>query len=114
VIANSVALSTMERRREIAVMKAVGVQRTRVLGMLLTENGILGAIGGVVGVGLALLGLLVIISQPGFASSQSAVSIPYGTALGLLALCLMLSLIATLFTAWGTSGEKPLNVLRYE
>ena len=114
VIANSVALSTMERRREIAVMKAVGVQRSKVLGMLLMENGILGTIGGLVGVGLALLGLLATVSMSGLASTQSTVSIPYGTALGLLMLCLVLSLMATIFTAWGASGEKPLQVLRYE
>ncbi|MEO8394451.1 MAG: FtsX-like permease family protein, partial [Chloroflexota bacterium] len=44
VIANSVALTTMERRREIAVMKSVGLQRERVLFMILLENGILGLI----------------------------------------------------------------------
>ncbi|MBC7811600.1 MAG: FtsX-like permease family protein, partial [Burkholderiales bacterium] len=55
VIANSVALTTMERRREIAVMKAVGLQRERVLGMLLLENGLMGLIGGLIGVGLGLL-----------------------------------------------------------
>ena len=42
VIANSVALSTLERRREIGIMKAVGLQRERVLGMLLLENGLMG------------------------------------------------------------------------
>ncbi|MBI5961643.1 MAG: ABC transporter permease, partial [Chloroflexi bacterium] len=46
VIANSVALSTLERRREIAIMKAVGLQRERVLGMLLLEYGLMGLIGG--------------------------------------------------------------------
>ena len=56
VIANSVALTTMERRREIAVMKSVGLQRERVLFMILLENGILGLIGGLIGVGIGLGG----------------------------------------------------------
>src|SRR5690606_24877946 len=55
VIANSVALSMMERRREIAIMKAVGLKRRRVLNMLLLENGLMGLIGGFIGVGISSL-----------------------------------------------------------
>jgi ABC-type antimicrobial peptide transport system permease subunit len=107
VIANSVALSTLERRREIAIMKSIGLQRERVLGMLLLENSILGFIGGLLGVGLGLLGLLILL--------QGAVqNVPFGTAFLLMLLCIAVALIAALTTAWGASGEKPLNVLRYE
>jgi ABC-type antimicrobial peptide transport system permease subunit len=117
VIANSVALSTMERRREIAIMKAVGLQRERVLGMLLLENGIMGLIGGLVGVGIGLIGLIIGIASlnaltPGGVIGGSA--IPYGAALLLMGLCIVVALIAALTTAWSASGEKPLNVLRYE
>jgi putative ABC transport system permease protein len=108
VIANSVALTTMERRREIAVMKSVGLQRERVLGMLLLENGILGFIGGLLGVGISLLALIILLAVGG------GLVIPYGTALLLMLLCVLVALIAAGTTAWGASGEKPLNVLRYE
>ena len=110
VIANSVALTTMERRREIAVMKAVGLQRERVLGMLLLENGLMGLIGGLIGVGLGVLMLVILLS---FSGGMANV-IPYGTALLLMLLCILVALIAAATTAWGASGEKPLNVLRYE
>jgi len=111
VIANSVALTTMERRREIAVMKSVGLQRERVLGMLLLENGILGLIGGLIGVGLGLLILVMLLSVGG---GVGALVIPYGTAALLMLLCIVVALIAAATVAWGASGEKPLNVLRYE
>ncbi len=111
VIANSVALATMERRREIAVMKAVGLQRERVLGMLLLENGVLGLIGGLIGVGIGLLALIIMLSFSGGGLSQV---VPYGTAFLLMGLCIAVALIAATTTAWGASGEKPLNVLRYE
>ncbi len=110
VIANSVALATLERRREIAVMKAVGLQRERVLGMLLLENGVLGLIGGLIGVGIGVLALYLLLSL----SNSSIALIPYGTALILMGLCIAVALIAAMTTAWGASGEKPLNVLRYE
>ncbi len=110
VIANSVALTTIERRREIAVMKAVGLQRERVLGMLLLENGILGLIGGLIGVGIGLFGLVLITSLGGIPAS----TLPIGTALVLMTLCIIVALVAALTTAWGASNEKPLAVLRYE
>lgn len=110
VIANSVALTTMERRREIAVMKAVGLQRERVLGMLLLENGIMGVIGGLIGVGIGLINLIVLAGMINLPLS----AIAFSTALLLMGLCVVVALIAAMTTAWGASGEKPLNVLRYE
>lgn len=110
VIANSVALTTMERRREIAVMKAVGLQRERVLGMILLENSVLGMIGGLIGVGIGLVGLVVMMAS----LSAPGSTIPWGTALLLMLLCVVVALIAAITSAWGASGEKPLNVLRYE
>lgn len=110
VIANSVALTTMERRREIAVMKAVGLQRERVLAMLLLENGILGLIGGLLGVGIGLVVLVLFVAV----ASAPGSTLPIGTALVLMALCIGVALVAALSTAWSASGEKPLNVLRYE
>lgn len=110
VIANSVALTTMERRREIAVMKSVGLQRERVLFMILLENGILGLIGGLIGVGIGLVALVAMIGVTGAPGS----AIPVGSALVLMAMCVVVALIAAVSTAWGASGEKPLNVLRYE
>ncbi len=112
VIANSVALSTMERRREIGIMKAIGLQRERVLGMLLLENALLGFVGGLIGVGtgvLILLGLLVGIFQ-----GRLSDAIPIGTAFLLMGICIGIALIAAIVSVWDASGEKPLNVLRYE
>jgi ABC-type antimicrobial peptide transport system permease subunit len=110
VIANSVALTTMERRREIAVMKSIGLQRARVLAMLLLENGILGLIGGLIGVGIGLVALAILVGQ----TDAPVEAVPYATGLLLMLLCIVVALVAALTSAWGASGEKPLNVLRYE
>jgi len=112
VIANSVALSTLERRREIGIMKAIGLQRERVLGMLLLENGVMGLIGGLMGIGTgAIMLLLVMVSMFG---GRLGSTIPYLTALELMLMCIGIALLAAVLTVWGASGEKPLNVLRYE
>lgn len=110
VIANSVALTTMERRKEIAIMKAVGLQRERVLGMLLLENGLLGLVGGLIGVGIAVIALVVATEL----TDAPLSTIAFDTVLGLMLLCIAIALGAALSSAWGASGEKPLNVLRYE
>ncbi len=107
VIANSVALSTMERRRQIAVMKSMGLQRERVLAMLLLENGILGLVGGLIGVGLGLAGLVILLQG-------ASAPIGWPTVFVLMLMCVLIALCAALTTAWGASGEKPLTVLRYE
>ena len=110
VIANSVALATMERRGEIAVMKAVGLQRERVLGMLLLENGILGFIGGLIGVGIGLVALVGLAT----ASGVPLDAIPWLSAFLLMLLCVGVAIFAAMTSAWAASGEKPLTVLRYE
>lgn len=113
VIANSVALSTMERRREIAIMKAIGLQRERVLGMLLFENSLMGFLGGLIGVGAAVIALIQLWALL-FAGEDLRDAVPLSDALILMVICIGLSLLAAIVTAWRASGEKPLNVLRYE
>ena len=112
VIANSVALSMMERRREIAIMKAVGLARRRVLGMLLMENGIMGFIGGLIGVGISAI-ILYLMLEVVF-EGELGTSIPYVTAFILMGLCIFIALVASMFSVFSAASEKPLNVLRYE
>jgi putative ABC transport system permease protein len=109
IIANTVSLAVLERRRQIGIMKALGMQASDVLKILLLENGIVGLIGGLIGtsIGAALIlftGLL----------AESPGSFPFGTMALLVLLAVAISLVATLLTAWGASKEKPLIVLRYE
>jgi putative ABC transport system permease protein len=42
--------ATLERRREIATMRALGARRTTVLGIVLIESSTLAAVGGIVGI----------------------------------------------------------------
>ena len=101
---------TLERRRQIGIMKAMGLQTENVLGLLLLENGLVGLGGGLLGAGLSILTLL----GTQALGDVSAQNTPYA-ALGLLVLLAVgLSLAATLITAWGAARERPLNVLRYE
>jgi putative ABC transport system permease protein len=110
IIANTVAMTMMERRREIGIMKAVGAKRRLVLQELLTENAVVGLLGAGAGTALAMVAT-VFVDQQILLISAGFDWIVIG---GLLALGTGLAMAAALITAWPASGEKPLSVLRYE
>lgn len=109
IMANTVSLATLERRREIGIMKAIGLQSGRVLGLLLLENGFVGLLGGVIGTGIGSVFILI----SGLVA-QDLSTFPLFTLLTLVLLSVAITLIATAITAYGASREKPLIVLRYE
>ena len=54
-VANTLALSVIERTRELGLLRAVGMKRGQMLRMVLGEGIIISVIGGVLGVGLGLI-----------------------------------------------------------
>ncbi|NWF67859.1 MAG: ABC transporter permease [Chloroflexi bacterium] len=113
IMANTVALATLERRRQIGILKAVGLKGNRVLWIMLLENTLIGILGAVMGIGLAALFMLV-----GTALSAGlALAIPRDARLTVLALALaalVIAWIATILSARVAIKERVLNVLRYE
>ena len=110
IIANTVSLATLERRREIGIMKAIGLRANQVLSLLLLENGILGLIGGILGCTIGTtLSIVALLSD-----TTGAAQFPILTLLSLLLLAIGIAVVATLITAVGAAREKPLIVLRYE
>jgi len=58
-IVNVVLMSVMERRRELCMLRAIGMSRRRVMNLIITESTILTAIGGFIGM---ILGGLIVLS----------------------------------------------------
>jgi putative ABC transport system permease protein len=110
-IATTVSLATMERRRQIGMLKAIGVGRWQVLGQLLLENGLVGITGGVISL---LPTALILLAVPALSQGIVRLPVPGDLMLAMLALSVLITLAATLMTAWSASQEKPLNVLRGE
>lgn len=112
-MANTVALATLERRRQIGVMKAVGLKGRRVMGILLLENTIIGVLGGVLGIGLSALGVALMTSlSDGVAIPIPADAVP--VALALMASAVLIAWAATFASARSTVREHVTEVLRYE
>jgi predicted lysophospholipase L1 biosynthesis ABC-type transport system permease subunit len=110
IIANTVAMGMMERRREIAILKAVGAKRRLVLRELLTENAVVGLLGAGAGTALAMAATVIVDQQVLYISA----GFDWLVIAALLALGTGLAMAAAFITAWPASGEKPLTVLRYE
>jgi putative ABC transport system permease protein len=110
IIANTVALAMLERRRELGVMKAVGAKRRTILQFLFVENAIVGFLGAAAGVGLAMLATYLV--------NENLFKFPttydWGTIGALVLLGMILAVVASSLTALPASSEKPMSVLRYE
>ncbi|MFD1569115.1 ABC transporter permease [Halorubrum laminariae] len=111
-ILNVMLMSTIERRGEIGVLRAVGVRRGEVLRMILTEAAFLGAVGGVLGAaGSLAVGLVifyVLVGDPvlalGWSSSRYLL---YGFTFALVA-----SVLSGVYPAWKAANESPVDALR--
>ncbi|WP_336360987.1 ABC transporter permease [Haladaptatus sp. ZSTT2] len=111
-ILNVMLMSTIERRTEIGVLRAVGVQKVEILGIILVEALLLGILGGVVGIFLSIVaGMAVsqfILGDPwGVFTVANFVFIAqaYGFALGA-------SLLSGLYPAWRAANLNPVDALR--
>lgn len=113
-IANNVALAVLERRTEMGVMKSLGADSSRVFQIITWETNIVAFLGAVLGFTLASVLASFLIGVFGTADNPAVLSISPAITIGLLALAVGLSLLATFGSAWGASREKPLVVLRYE
>ena len=112
-MANTVSLQTLERRRQIGVLKAVGLKGRRVLLIMLLENTLVGLLGGVIGIGVSALGVALM------TTFGTGVTIPIPreatpVAVALVIASVLIAWAATFLSARAAIGERVANVLRYE
>ncbi|KTG18807.1 ABC transporter permease [Haloferax profundi] len=111
-ILNVMLMSTIERRQEIGVLRAVGVQRGDVIRMILAEAGLLGVAGGVIGAILAV--------GAGVALNSFVLNDPLATFQPVNFLYILLavgfgigtSILSGLYPAWKAANERPVEALR--
>jgi len=109
VIMNIMLASVTERTHEIGVRKAVGARRSHILVQFLAESATLSAVGGVIGVILAMLVGVVV---------RATTSMPVETSLTAVVVSLAISagvgLFFGIYPAWRAAKLAPIEALRSE
>ncbi|WP_321430348.1 ABC transporter permease [uncultured Methanolobus sp.] len=113
-ILNVMLMSTMERTKEIGIMKAVGASRKDILKMFLLEALFLGVIASTAGAILTICGSylvmeLLVRNTSYLFTLSSMFYVTEGFFFGIAT-----SLVGGMYPAWKASRMKPLDALRYE
>jgi putative ABC transport system permease protein len=91
-IVNTLSMGTLERVRELGMLRAVGMTRRQVWRSVLVEAGILGAIGGLVGSAAGIgIGWLLVVSAGG---TQAGIRLPWPTIVLALVMGIALAMLA--------------------
>jgi putative ABC transport system permease protein len=120
-IANTMLMSTIERTREIGIMKAIGAEDREIKQIFFVEASVIGLVGGIVGALLAwgvdaLANRLAyrFILQPQGVDYLEFFWLPPYLWLGALALALLVSVLAALYPAARAARVDPVTALRHD
>jgi putative ABC transport system permease protein len=117
-IYNSMSISVIRRRREIGILRSLGVSENQILALFLAEGAILGFLGAILGIGIALLmakftlasvsrtvtALYILVKAERIAISPSTLI------LGAL-ISIVVSIISAAGPAWEAARTKPREAL---
>jgi len=112
-ILNTMLMNVLERTGEIGVLRALGWRRRRVLGTILQESLILGALGGVCGIFLGFgLGSLIGLT-PGMFGAMKPLYTPQLLVQAVI-VAAVAGVVGGLYPAWRATRMRPVEALRYE
>jgi putative ABC transport system permease protein len=120
-ISNTMTMNVMERTGEIGTAMALGVKRSGILRLFLSEGAMIGAIGGLLGVLLGFL-LASFISSigipmpppPGMARGYTGeILVTMNMTIEALTLAILTTLVASVYPAWKASRMQIVDALRH-
>ena len=119
-VINTMVMATLERTREIGIMRAIGATKRTVRRLFTVEAGVLGFMGGVFGVAISF-GVAVALNQvlneqlaDSGITDRNIVSIPPHIALIVLAATTLIGMLAGRLPARRAANLDPVEALRYE
>jgi putative ABC transport system permease protein len=109
-IVNTLALSVVERRREIGMLRAVGMQRKQVRRTIYLESLLIAVFGAVLGLGLGL-GYGAMFTKTLHSQGLTALNVPWGQALVFLVVAGVVGVLAALWPGIRAARTKPLDAI---
>lgn len=97
-IVNTLALSVIERTREVGLLRAIGLSRRQLRTMIRLESVVIAMLGAVLGTGLGLA-FGVVLMQNLREQGLDVVSVPYSSLLVFLVISLVIGVLAAVFPA---------------
>jgi putative ABC transport system permease protein len=112
-VMNTMLMAVLERTREIGVLRALGWRQRRILGMILQEATLLGVLGGITGI-LIALGLGLLFSQTPMVGETLTPVWEYDIFIRAIAIALFLGILGGVYPALRATRLQPVEALRYE
>jgi ABC-type antimicrobial peptide transport system permease subunit len=112
-VMNTMLMAVLERTREIGVLRALGWRRRRILGMILQEAVLLGVLGGIVGI-LIALGLGLLFAKTPMVGEMLTPVWEYDIFLRAITIALFLGVLGGIYPAIRATRLQPVEALRYE
>jgi putative ABC transport system permease protein len=112
-IVNTLALSVIERTREIGLLRAVGLGRTQLAGTVVIESVLTAVFGTVVGVGV---GVALAAAMPAVFSGVglTTLAIPWASLVAMLVLAVVVGVLAAIWPAIRAARLPVLDAISYE
>jgi putative ABC transport system permease protein len=110
---NTLMMSVFERTREIAMLRALGWRRRRIVTLILGEATLLCGAGAIVGIGFAIISVRVLSQMPA-AGRLVAGDISWDVMLQGFVLAILLGLLGGLYPAWSAARVPPVEGLRHD
>ena len=117
-VLNTVLMSVFERTKEIGVMRSTGASQAHIFGLVWLETLMLSLLGGIGGLGLALVGARALESLVKrflpLAPKGSVIALEPGSSLLIMAFVLGIAVVAGFYPALRAARAKPIEALRSE
>jgi len=112
-VVNTLTLSVLERTRELGLLRAIGMSRGQVTGMVIVESIVISVFGALLGLAIGA-GLGIAAQQVLKDNMLDVLAMPWGTMVGYLVAAVAIGTVAALIPAFRANRLNVLDAISYE